>query len=135
MGEPLVDAGRIESLHDAAPTLRDPPRITGRFRVERLLAVGGMGEVYSGHRTSDGLEVALKILRPELLLSPEAVARFDREAKNASALRGKHAVRILEVGRTDGGQPFIAMERLHGVDLAQVVAERGALDGVPSSNS
>lgn len=102
--------------------------VIGRFALGDLLGRGGMGEVYAAVDMKSGEEVAIKLLRPELLASPQALARFHREATLTCKLRGPHAVRVIEVGGGATGAPFIAMERLHGYDLADLLDRRRQLE-------
>jgi|SRR5579859_7407423 len=101
--------------------------LAGKYRVERLLGVGGMGVVVSAHHMQLDERVALKFLRPEALENPEAVARFDREARAAVKIKSEHVARVSDVGRLDNGAPYMVMEYLEGRDLGAWIHERGAL--------
>lgn len=101
--------------------LFDPHDLPGRFGpylVEREIAAGGMGVVYAARDTRNGAEVALKLLRSAYLAGPEEQARFRTEAQAVARLEHPHLVRIHDLG-TQGGQPFLAMERLDGGSLAE----------------
>src|SRR4051794_39380013 len=82
----------------------------GRYVVENVLAQGGMGIVHRARDLENGGFVAVKVLRPELVGSDEAVARFDREARASVALTSAHVARILDVGRTSAGARYLVME-------------------------
>ena len=82
------------------------------YQVESLISIGGMGEVYLAHDTA-GRPVALKILRRHLIVSVQAVDRFETEARAAAALRHPNIVTVYESGRSAAGL-FIAMEWLDG---------------------
>jgi len=82
------------------------------YEVESLLSVGGMGEVYLAH-DADGKPVALKILRRHLIANAQAVDRFAREARAASALCHPNIVTVYESGKSPAGL-FIAMEWIDG---------------------
>ncbi|MBV8761270.1 MAG: serine/threonine protein kinase [Deltaproteobacteria bacterium] len=97
------------------------------FRLGRVLGRGAMGEVYEGTRTSDAHPVAVKILAAHLLRDPSARERFLRESKIVSALESPHVVRVLAVPDDDAVLPFIAMERLEGTDLGQLIKRRSLL--------
>lgn len=98
--------------------------LAGKYRVERILGTGGMGYVVAAtHLQLDQL-VALKFIRPGMLGSEEAVARFLREAKASSRLRNEHVARVFDVGTLEGGEPYMVMEYLDGYDLSQLVKER-----------
>jgi serine/threonine-protein kinase len=113
VGEPDFQA------HFAPGTILD-----GRYRVERVLGSGGMGVVALATHTELDHKVALKLLHPRALSSPEAVSRFVREAKAAARAFGDHVVRVLDVARLESGEPYIAMELLEGKDARALREER-----------
>jgi serine/threonine-protein kinase len=98
-----------------------------RFRIEAHLASGGMGEVYRAAHVHLKRSVALKLLKRSLAADPEMWARFQREAEMVCQLENPHIVRVFDFGRTQTGQPFLAMEYIEGATLAAEVA-RGPLD-------
>jgi serine/threonine-protein kinase len=80
-------------------------QVAGKFVVESVLGVGGMGVVVAAKHATLGQKVAIKFLRPAAAKSPEAVARFLREARSAVGLQSQHVVRIMDVGTLDSGLP------------------------------
>ena len=92
-------------------------RSLGRYRVIETLGAGGMGEVYLAEDTRLERRVAIKILPAELAQNPERMRRFIREAKAASALNHPHIAHIYEIGESDDGVTFIAMEFVDGTTL------------------
>ena len=97
----------------------------GPYEVDGLLGSGGMAEVYRARDVRLGREVAIKILPEALASSPDALARFEREAKTASALNHPHLVTIYDIGEAEAGGRtlrFIAMELIHGKNLREHLA-------------
>jgi serine/threonine protein kinase len=101
--------------------------LAGKYRVERVLGVGGMGIVVAAHHLQLDEKVALKFLLPEALKSPVAVARFVREARAAVKIKSEHVARVIDVGTLEAGSPYIVMEYLEGGDLEGWLKQRGAL--------
>jgi serine/threonine-protein kinase len=101
--------------------------VANKYRVERVLGRGGMGVVVAALHEQLAQRVAIKMLLPEAEASPNALARFTREARAAATIRGEHVARVLDVGELPGGAPYIVMEYLEGRDLAQTLTDRGTL--------
>ena len=101
--------------------------IAGKYRVDQVLASGGMGVILTGHHVLLDQPIAVKMLRPTALENPELVARFSREARAAAKLKSEHVARVIDVGALEDGAPYMVMEYLDGTDLSRLVKERGAL--------
>ena len=94
----------------------------GPYEVVAPLGAGGMGEVYRARDTRLGREVALKVLPAELAGDGDRLARFEREARSASALNHPHIVTVYDVGRADSVS-YIAMELVDGRTLRDLLAD------------
>src|SRR3989475_4234854 len=88
----------------------------GPYEIQALLGAGGMGEVYRGRDTRLGREVAIKILPERLANDPQALARFEREAKAVAALSHPNILAIFDVG-ADQGVTYAVTELLEGETL------------------
>jgi hypothetical protein len=106
---------------------REGDVIAGKYRIERLIGMGGMGAVVAARHIELDERVAIKMLLPHLPASGEPAARFLREAKATIRIKNEHVVRVLDVGRTDKGSPYIVMEYLDGQDLGQLLERNGPL--------
>ena len=89
-----------------------------RYRVIELIGKGGMGEVFLAEDTELERKVALKFLPEALQSDPTALARLRREAKSAAALDHPYICKVYEVGESEDGRAFIAMEYVAGETLA-----------------
>ncbi|HTL17018.1 MAG TPA: protein kinase [Patescibacteria group bacterium] len=94
------------------------------YRIVRLLGSGGMGEVYLAEDTELERSVALKVMSAELAKDPNQRKRFRAEAKAASGLVHPNVCVIHEVGETEDGRPFLAMEYVQGQTLDSLVHQR-----------
>jgi len=106
----------------------NPSDIIGdRYLVLDIIGKGGYGSILAAEHLITGQEVAIKVLKTDFEGPSDAtVRRFFREARVTAALTHPHTVRVFDVGQTPGGAFYIAMERLHGPSLEQVLQDRAA---------
>lgn len=102
--------------------------VAGKYRVERLLGEGGMGWVVQAIHLQLDQRVALKFMHASSANeSPEAVARFLREARAAARIQSEHVARVSDVGTLETGAPYLVMEYLEGQDLDSLLRARSSL--------
>jgi serine/threonine-protein kinase len=90
--------------------------IAKKYRVERLIGEGGMGVVVAARHVELGRRVAIKLVRKDAI-DAGSVERLLREARAAAAIESQHVARVLDVGRSKGGEPYLVLEHLDGHDL------------------
>jgi serine/threonine protein kinase/dipeptidyl aminopeptidase/acylaminoacyl peptidase len=89
----------------------------GRFEILCSLGAGGMGQIYLAQDENLGRKIALKLIPREFAADPQRVHRFEQEARAASALNHPNVCVIHDVGKTETGRHFIAMEFIQGLTL------------------
>jgi serine/threonine-protein kinase len=97
-----------------------------RYRVDSVLARGGMSTVYRGRDTRLDRDVAIKVMDPHLTADPAFVARFEREARAAAQLHHPAVVSVHDQG-VDGDQVYLVMELIDGGNLRDLLNQRGKL--------
>ena len=115
-GGPSTSHERIDFL--GSPQAAGELGWLAHYRVLRLLGEGGMGLVFLAEDSLLSRPVALKVIRPEIADTPGIAERFTREARATAAIKHDHIVTIYQVGQ-ENGIPFLAMEYLKGMSLAQ----------------
>jgi len=99
--------------------------LLGKYRVEDVIGVGGMGRVVRASHLYLQQPVAIKVLLPEMAQSASTVARFLREAQATVQLKSEHIARVNDVGTLPDGTPLMVMEYLNGNDLNQILRHHG----------
>jgi serine/threonine-protein kinase len=102
--------------------------LVGKYRIDALVGVGGMGAVYRAYQLGIERRVAFKILQPNIALSNKrTIELFEREAKVAGRLSHENIATVYDSGRTPDGIAYIAMEWLDGRTLHEELAASGPL--------
>uniref|UniRef100_UPI0011775EC4 serine/threonine protein kinase n=1 Tax=Calothrix rhizosoleniae TaxID=888997 RepID=UPI0011775EC4 len=117
----------MSSSHSSNPWLGRLVGDNQRYRLDRRLSGGGMGEVFVAMDTRVGQEVALKLLKDTLVSSSEMRKRFEREIAVCAALQSEHIVKISDCGFTSEGYPFYVMEYLRGQTLRHLMLQEKRL--------
>ena len=122
-------AGNADGGGDAGGTEAPRPGVVfdGRYDVKELLGAGGMGVVYRAFDRELGEPVAIKTLRPELLVGDSvALERFKQEIRLARKISHRHVVRTYDLGEVNG-MYYLTMEYVEGTSLKQLISSRGKL--------
>jgi len=98
-----------------------------RYRLGRVLAVGGMGQVWRGYDEELGINVAVKVLREEATNNSVLLKRFEIEARNAAGLGHRNIAQVLDYG-TFEGNAYIVMELVEGESLATILEREQVLE-------
>ncbi len=108
------------------PNLVPPPQIENIEIITRL-GQGGMSLVYLARQTLMDRLVAVKVLNKELTPDKEGILRFQNEAKHSSKLDHPNIIRTISFGMSTAGQPYLVMEYLEGITLADELSKNGRL--------
>lgn len=101
--------------------------VAERYKVERRIGEGGMGEVYLATHILMDRRCALKVMSPALSKDADAVSRFNREATNASRISHPNVCTVYDFGLTAQGLVYLAMEYIEGKTLTQVLEDSGPM--------
>lgn len=147
--EELDSAGSSQSASGTISTAAGPPRrvkkgtsaqlqlaaeerirktISGRYRLDRLLGIGGMGAVYVATHLRLDKCYAIKILHARFSQDREIAARFQREAQVATQTGHPNIIDVVDIGTTNQGESYLVMELLEGTDLAQIISSGGPMN-------
>jgi eukaryotic-like serine/threonine-protein kinase len=97
------------------------------YRIIRQVGHGGMGAVYEATHARLAGRYAVKVLKPDTAETPEAFQRFRREALVTSGLRHPGIVQVIDFNQAPDGSPYLVMEFLDGVELAQLIAREAPM--------
>jgi serine/threonine protein kinase len=95
----------------------------GRYRLEELVAQGGIASVFRAVRVADGQEMAIKVLHPEAEDRPELAAHFEREAIAGKHILHPNVVSVHEIARLDDGSWFLVQDFVRGRTLRELIEE------------
>ena len=135
-----LDLSRLRRRLSTAPEPLGPPTVTltgvhglpeiidGRYRIDAAVGRGGMGAVFRAHDLRLGRDVAVKVVRTDLVAQPDARARFEREAQIVAKLQHPAIVTVFDFGALPNGAAFLVMEYVRGEDLRSVLRREGQLD-------
>jgi hypothetical protein len=101
--------------------------VADRYLITDKIGEGGMGRVYLARHVRLPQNVAIKVLHPGMVRDASVVARFRREAVNASQIENDHVARVFDHGEVGDGLFYIAMEFVEGEPLSRIIAREGAL--------
>jgi hypothetical protein len=101
--------------------------VAERYHILKKLGEGGMGTVYLAEHVKMGRKAALKVMNPGMNSDPDAIARFNREAANASRLNHPNVCGIYDFGETPDGLIYLAMEFIEGESLTSLIEKNGHL--------
>jgi serine/threonine-protein kinase len=101
--------------------------VADRYHVIKKLGEGGMGQVYLAEHVKMGRRSAIKVMNPSMVHDPDAVARFNREAANASRITHPNVCAIYDFGETPDGLIYLAMEFIEGEPLTDVLERESVL--------
>jgi serine/threonine-protein kinase len=111
-----------QTLRSAAPSADLVGQvIADRYHIVKKLGEGGMGQVYLGEHVKMGRRSAIKVMNPSMVHDPDAVARFNREAANASRITHPNVCAIYDFGETPDGVIYLAMEFIEGEPLTDLI--------------
>ena len=99
----------------------------GKYKIVRLIGRGGMANVYLATDVTSGVNVAIKILKPEFSSDEEFIRRFDTEAKAVSMLSHSNIVKVFGVGH-EGNYRYIVQEYVEGITVKELINQNGHLD-------
>src|SRR4051812_13715597 len=130
LGTKAMSTSPTQPASAANPSpVREGDILASKYRVEKVLGVGGMGVVVAAEHIELSQKVALKFLLKQAASNQDLVGRFLREARASVRLKGAHVAKTLDVGRLEDGAPYIVMEFLDGHDLhteIRIAASSGA---------
>lgn len=125
-------------LNDGSPLVQNDSMVgmtlDGRYRLENLIGVGGMGDVYRATHIHIDSVFAVKLLKPEFVADQTAIKRFRLEAKAAGRIQHPNAVRVTDFGVTPENIVYLVMELVEGESLRKLIRNEKRMDVLRSIN-
>jgi eukaryotic-like serine/threonine-protein kinase len=125
-GKPIA-GGEVGAVAKARAAALVGRVIVGRYRVEELLAMGGIASVFRAKKLADGQEMAVKVLHPEAEGLPELIERFEREAIAGKHIFHPNVVTVHEIAQLDDGSWFLVQDFVRG-DTLRALIDRGPVE-------
>ncbi|MBX3153445.1 serine/threonine protein kinase [Candidatus Obscuribacterales bacterium] len=100
----------------------------GRYQIQKLVGTGGMGALFAAEHVEIGRKVAIQVLHPDFRVSEDIFARFKQEATLAASLSHTNVCPVFDFGRLEDGTPYLIMDLLEGLTLADLIAREGMLE-------
>lgn len=126
----ISTAGQPSDRQRLSLTFRIGEIVSGRYRITRFIAQGGMGEVYEAEDQELGERIALKTIRPQIAGNARTMERFRREVQLARKVTHRNVCRIFDVDHHQRGNEdvaFLTMELLKGDSLARIIRSAGRM--------
>lgn len=101
--------------------------LAGNYEIQEVIGHGGMGVVYKARHALMDRIVAIKMLQAQLISDSMSVKRFQQESQSASRISHPNVITVYDFGISPSGQPFIVMDYLQGISLADVIKEEGQI--------
>jgi eukaryotic-like serine/threonine-protein kinase len=125
------DEERTENTSTAPCPYAAGTIISQKYELIRMLGEGGMGAVWVARNIALDAHIGLKLIRAEVSRNvPGVQGRLLQEARSAASLGHPAIIRVFDFGTTERGDPFIAMELLHGESLADLLQRRGKVGAI-----
>jgi serine/threonine-protein kinase len=101
--------------------------LAGNYEIQEVIGHGGMGVVYKARHALMDRIVAIKMLQAQLISDSMSVKRFQQESKSASRISHPNVITVYDFGISPNGQPFIVMDYLQGISLADLIKNEGQI--------
>jgi serine/threonine protein kinase len=101
--------------------------LAGNYEIQEVIGTGGMGVVYKARHALMDRIVAIKMLQAQLISDSMSVKRFQQESQSASRINHPHVITVYDFGISPSGQPFIVMDYLQGISLADIIKQDGQI--------